>query len=137
MLHRAIVGSLERFIGILTEHYSGYFPLWLAPVQAVILTITDKQVHYARALCEVLSTQGLRIKTDLRNEKIGFKIREHTLKRIPYLLIVGEKEMESNTVSVRARNGQDLGSFDGAELGRRLAAEVANRTGNHSLVSED
>jgi len=137
MLHRAIVGSLERFIGILTEHYSGYFPLWLAPVQAVILTITDKQVHYARALCEVLSTQGLRIKTDLRNEKIGFKIREHTLKRIPYRLIVGENEMESNTVSVRARNGQDLGSFDGAELGRRLAAEVANRTGNHSLVSED
>jgi len=137
MLHRAIVGSLERFIGILTEHHSGYFPLWLAPVQAVILTITDKQVHYARALCEVLSTQGLRIKTDLRNEKIGFKIREHTLKRIPYLLIVGEKEMESNTVSVRARNGQDLGSFDGAELGSRLAAEVANRTGNHSLVSED
>ena len=137
MLHRAIIGSLERFIGILTEHYSGYFPLWLAPVQAVVLNITDKQMHYARAVCEVLSAQGLRVKADLRNEKIGFKIREHTLKRIPYLLIVGEKEMESNTVSVRARNGQDLGSFDGAELGHRLAEEVANRAANHSLVSED
>lgn len=137
MLHRAIVGSLERFIGILIEHHAGYFPLWLAPVQAVVLNITDRQLHYASAVCEVLNTQGLRVKTDLRNEKIGFKIREHTLQRIPYLLIVGEKEMASNTVSVRTRSGQDLGSLDCSELAHTLAREVASRAASHSLVSED
>lgn len=137
MLHRAIIGSLERFIGILIEHHSGYFPLWLAPVQAIVLNITDKQLHYARAVCEVLNAQGLRVKTDLRNEKIGFKIREHTMQRIPYLLIVGEKEMDSNTVSVRTLKGQDLGSFDTAELGNKLTEEVVNRAAHHLLVSEE
>ncbi len=136
MLHRAIIGSLERFIGILIEHHAGHFPLWLAPVQAVVLNITDKQMHYAEAVSEVLNSQGLRVKTDLRNEKIGFKIREHTLQRVPYLLIVGEKEMESNMVSVRTQKGQDLGGFDCVQLGRKFAEEVANRAACQSMVSE-
>jgi threonyl-tRNA synthetase len=126
MLHRAIIGSMERFIGILIEHYAGYFPLWLAPVQAVVLNITDKQDQYAVAVTEELVKQGFRVKSDLRNEKIGFKIREHSMQRVPYLVIVGDKEMGSRTVSLRTQKGQDLGSFDLADLIRKFAEEVAS-----------
>ena len=109
MLHRAILGSIERFIGILIEQYEGKFPVWLAPVQAVILNITDKQADYAAKIEKMLNNQQFRVISDLRNEKIGFKIREHTLKRIPYLLVVGDREMEDGTISVRNLGGKDLG----------------------------
>ncbi len=125
MLHRAVFGSIERFIGILIEEYAGAFPAWLAPVQAVILTITDRQDAYARTLAENLARQGFRVEIDLRNEKIGFKIREHTLQRIPYLLVVGEKEAQNGTVAVRSRTGEDLGPMTLDAFGGRLTQEVA------------
>ncbi|WP_372724375.1 His/Gly/Thr/Pro-type tRNA ligase C-terminal domain-containing protein, partial [Immundisolibacter sp.] len=127
MLHRAIVGSMERFIGILIEHHSGAFPLWLAPVHAVVLSITDRHADYAAQVAETLSQQGLRVQADLRNEKIGYKIREHTLQRVPYLLIVGERECASSTVAVRTRSGEDKGSLPLVDLAASLSAEVANR----------
>ncbi len=111
MLHRAILGSMERFIGILIEHYAGKLPTWLAPTQAVLLTITGKHDEYAQKLEKILKNQHIRAESDLRNEKIGFKIREHTLARVPYLLVIGDKEMENNTVSVRTRDGEDKGVF--------------------------
>ncbi|MFC3285390.1 threonine--tRNA ligase [Litchfieldella rifensis] len=123
MLHRAIVGSMERFIGILIEHYAGAMPLWLAPQQAVVLTITDAQRDYARNLEQRLQKIGLRVKADLRNEKIGFKIREHTLQKVPYLLVVGDKEVESDAVAVRTRSGEDLGTMRVDDLIARLEAE--------------
>lgn len=109
MIHRAILGSLERFMGILIEHYAGKFPLWLAPVQAVVLTISEKQNEYATKVCQTLKKNGIRANFDLRNEKIGFKIREHTLQKVPYLLVIGDKEVESGQVAVRTREGVDLG----------------------------
>ena len=109
MLHRAILGSIERFIGILIEHYEGKFPVWLAPVQAVILNITDKQADYVANIEKMLKNQRIRVISDLRNEKIGFKIREHTLKRIPYMIVVGDREMEETTIAVRNLGGDDLG----------------------------
>lgn len=109
MIHRAILGSLERFMGILIEHYAGKFPLWLAPVQAVVLTISEKQNEYAAKVCQTLKKNGIRANFDLRNEKIGFKIREHTLQKVPYLLVIGDKEVESGQVAVRTREGVDLG----------------------------
>jgi threonyl-tRNA synthetase len=127
MLHRAILGSLERFIGILVEHYAGSLPLWLAPVQAVVLNITDKQAGYARKVEESLKNQGLRVNSDLRNEKIGFKIREHTIKRIPYLLVTGDREAEAGTVAVRTRSGEDLGSLPIEQLAEALKTESASR----------
>jgi threonyl-tRNA synthetase len=127
MLHRAILGSLERFIGILIEHYAGALPLWLAPVQAVILNITDRQAGFARKVEETLQNQGLRVKSDLRNEKIGFKIREHTIRRVPYLLVVGDRETEAGTVAVRTRSGGDLGSMSIEQLTEGLKAESASR----------
>ncbi|WP_372716592.1 threonine--tRNA ligase [Immundisolibacter sp.] len=127
MLHRAIVGSMERFIGILIEHHSGAFPLWLAPVHAVVLSITDRHADYAAQVAETLRQQGLRVQADLRNEKIGYKIREHTLQRVPYLLIVGERECASSTVAVRTRSGEDKGSLPLVDLAASLSAEVANR----------
>lgn len=131
MLHRAILGSLERFIGILIEHYAGYFPLWLAPVQLVVLNITDGQSDYARDVVETLGSQGFRVEADLRNEKIGFKIREHSMQRVPYLAIVGEKEMASRTISLRSQKGEDLGSFGLPDLMRRLAEEAEARAVTH------
>ena len=116
MLHRAILGSLERFIGILIEQYEGAFPLWLAPVQAAVLNITDKQAEYAGLLAEFLENQGLRVHADLRNEKIGFKIREHTIQKTPFLLVVGDREVETQTVAVRARSGAELGSMSWQQL---------------------
>ena len=130
MLHRAILGSLERFIGILIEHYAGFFPLWLAPVQVVVLNITDSQAEYARVVVASLQAAGLRAESDLRNEKIGFKIRAHSMQRVPYLVIVGEKEMESRTVSLRTQKGDDLGLFAFNDLIDRLSAEAANRAVN-------
>ncbi len=127
MIHRALLGSIERFFGILIEHYEGRFPAWLAPVQAVILNITDRQEAYVGEVKELLENQGLRVEADLRNEKIGFKIREHTLQRVPYLLVVGDREAESNTVAVRTRDGQDLGSMPVKEFAARLEAELASR----------
>ncbi|MBN7795933.1 threonine--tRNA ligase [Parahaliea mediterranea] len=127
MLHRAILGSFERFIGILIEHYEGVFPTWLAPTQAVVLNITDKQADYARKVEESLQNKGFRVVSDLRNEKIGFKIREHTLQKVPYLLVVGDKEVETQTVAVRARRGEDLGSMDLDAFVTQLADDVARR----------
>lgn len=112
MLHRAVLGSLERFMGILIEHYAGKFPVWLAPVQAVVMTIADRQAVYAEKMTEFLQKRGIRVKSDLRNEKIGFKIREHTLQYVPYLLVVGDAEVRTESVAVRMQDGQDLGSMD-------------------------
>ncbi|SFB88511.1 threonyl-tRNA synthetase [Marinospirillum celere] len=120
MLHRAILGSFERFIGILIEHYAGDLPPWLAPVQAVVLNITDKQAPYVKEIAQKLHACGVRVETDLRNEKIGFKIREHTLAKVPYLLVVGDKEVESGTVALRTRHGEDLGTYDLADLQAKL-----------------
>jgi threonyl-tRNA synthetase len=127
MLHRAILGSLERFIGILIEHHAGAFPLWLAPVQAVVLNITDRQAAFCEEVAKSLQDKGFRAELDLRNEKIGFKIREHTLQRTPYLLVVGDREMENRSVAVRTRSGEDLGAMPLDELIARLQQEVAQR----------
>ena len=127
MLHRALFGSLERFIGILIEQYEGAFPLWLAPRQAVVVNITDKHAAYATEVAEHLQAAGFRAETDLRNEKIGFKIRELELAKVPYVVVVGDKEMASGEVSVRARHGQDLGSLTQDALLKTLASEVARK----------
>ncbi|MDO6459832.1 threonine--tRNA ligase [Granulosicoccaceae sp. 1_MG-2023] len=135
MLHRAILGSFERFIGILIEHHEGKLPLWLAPVQAVVMNITDKQADFVSKAAEILQNQGLRVETDLRNEKIGFKIREHTLKRIPYLLVAGDREVELNQLAVRSRDGTDLGSIDIDQLAEGLLREV-NTRGRAGLLED-
>jgi len=127
MLHRAIVGSMERFIGILIEHHAGNFPAWLSPTQAVVLNITDAQADFAGHIAETLVEQGFRARADLRNEKIGYKIREHTLHKVPYLLVVGDRERESGAVSVRARSGEDLGSMPLSAFIERLQSESAPR----------
>ena len=127
MLHRAIVGSMERFIGILIEHYSGAMPLWLAPTQAVILNIADAHASYASKVMDELKKNHIRCDSDLRNEKITYKIREHSLQKIPYLLIVGEKEMEAGQVAVRTRKGEDLGSMSIKSLIDRLNQEVQTK----------
>jgi len=127
MLHRAILGSLERFIGILIEQHAGNFPLWLAPVQAIVLNITDKHSEYAQQVRLELEKQGVRVKIDLRNEKIGYKIREHSMQRVPYLLIIGDKEMENQTVAVRTQKGEDLGSLSLNDLVVRLKTDIANK----------
>ena len=127
MLHRAILGSLERFIGILIEHYAGALPVWLSPGQAVVLNITDRQAEYAQKVANNLRDQDLRVESDLRNEKIGFKIRQHTLERIPYLLVVGDREMENGTVAVRTRAGEDLGAMSVEDIARRIRQEAASR----------
>ena len=131
MLHRAILGSMERFIGILVEHYAGYFPLWLAPVQLVVMNITDAQSEWAREIVSTLAGAGFRAESDLRNEKIGFKIREHSMQRVPYLIIVGDKEMESRTLSLRTQKGEDLGLFSLADLLQRLQDESVMRAVDH------
>ncbi|MGQ7844974.1 threonine--tRNA ligase [Granulosicoccus sp. 3-233] len=127
MLHRAILGSFERFIGILIENFEGKLPLWLSPVQAVVMNITDKQSQFVEEVAEVLQNSGLRVQTDVRNEKIGFKIREWTLQRVPYLLVAGDREVESRSVAVRTRDGKDLGVLTLDELNLMLEQEVASR----------
>ena len=124
MLHRAILGSFERFIGILIEHYAGLLPPWLAPVQAVVMNITDHQAESAKKFANQLQAKGFRVISDLRNEKIGFKIRERTLERIPYLLVIGDREVEQNTVSVRTRDGKDLGAMSLDEFTAKLNADI-------------
>lgn len=134
MLHRAIFGSMERFLGILIEEHAGAFPTWLAPVQAVVLNITDKQADYVRAVTETLKNQGLRVESDLRNEKVGFKIREHTLQRVPYLLVAGDREAGSNSLAVRTRNGKDLGAMSVDVIAAKLGHEIASRGRTHLEV---
>ncbi|MBM3405777.1 MAG: threonine--tRNA ligase [Betaproteobacteria bacterium] len=129
MLHRAIVGSLERFIGILIENHAGALPMWLAPVQAMILTITDAQAEYARDVAQALKKQGFRVECDLRNEKINYKIRENSLQKLPYLLVVGDKERQAGMVAVRARGGLDLGSMSVEAFVERLGHEVGAKVG--------
>jgi threonyl-tRNA synthetase len=127
MIHRAILGSLERFIGILTEESAGFFPTWLSPVQAVVMNITDNQADYAKQVVKQLSQAGIRAKADLRNEKIGFKIREHTLKRVPFMLVCGDKEVEAGEIAVRTRKGTDLGKFKVDALIAALQQEIESR----------
>tara|TARA_R110002012_G_scaffold10754_2_gene48730 strand:- start:2305 stop:3426 length:1122 start_codon:yes stop_codon:yes gene_type:complete len=127
MIHRAILGSLERFIGILIEEYTGKFPTWLSPIQATVMNITDKQGQYCEKVVKKLKENGFRAKLDLRNEKIGFKIREHTLKRVPYLLVVGDKEMETGEIAVRTRSGEDLGTMSVDDFVAKLSDEVKTR----------
>ena len=124
MLHRAIVGSMERFIGILIEHHAGAFPLWLAPQQVVVLNITERAAAYAQGVKEKLVEQGFRVFCDLRNEKISYKIREHSLQKLPYQLVVGDKEMQANTVAVRTRGGEDLGAMPLEAFTARLGSEM-------------
>ena len=128
MLHRAILGSFERFIGILLEQYEGAFPFWLAPEQAVVINITDSQAEYAQKVAKSLQNEGFRVNCDLRNEKIGFKIRGHSMQRVPYLLVVGDKEVESNTVAVRTRDGEDLGSMPLEAVIDRFTQEIKSRS---------
>jgi threonyl-tRNA synthetase len=132
MLHRAILGSFERFIAILIEHHAGKFPPWLAPVQAVTLNITDRQAGYAKNCADFLRNQGVRVESDLRNEKVGFKIREHTLRRVPYLLVAGDREVESNSLAVRTRSGKDLGAMPLEKVAALIVSDIAGR-GRHSL----
>ncbi len=134
MLHRAILGSLERFIGILIEHYAGRFPLWLAPVQVAVASITERQAAYGAEVAESLKNQGFRVTADLRNEKIGLKIREHTLQRIPFMLVIGEREVENRTVAVRTQAGEDLGAMQLSQFAARLTVDIARRA---TGVSED
>ncbi len=131
MLHRAILGSLERFIGILIEHYAGAFPLWLSPNQVVVMGITDNQAAYVQTVAEKLQKQGIRAIADLRNEKVGFKIREHTLQKVPYLLIAGDREVENSTVAVRTRSGEDLGGMTLASFVEKITEEIASRGRSH------
>jgi threonyl-tRNA synthetase len=128
MLHRAIVGSLERFIGILIEETAGALPTWLAPVQVKVLNITDAQAEYARDVVKTLQNQGFRVEADLRNEKITYKIREHSMQKVPYLVVIGDKEMASGAVAVRARGGQDLGVMSVAEFVQKMSADVAHKS---------
>jgi threonyl-tRNA synthetase len=127
MLHRAMFGSLERFFAILLEHHAGKLPAWLSPVQAVVMSITDRQDEYIRRITESLKNQGFRVESDLRNEKVGFKIREHTLRRVPYLLVAGDKEVAANLLSVRTRSGKDLGTMVPEAFAKRLRVEVESR----------
>jgi threonyl-tRNA synthetase len=128
MLHRAIVGSLERFIGILIEHYAGAFPVWLAPVQVAVASITEHQREYARSTAEALKKQGFRVEADLRDDKIGYKIRSLALQKLPYILVVGDKELQAGTVAVRARGGVDLGVMPLSAFAQRLRSEVEQRS---------
>jgi threonyl-tRNA synthetase len=130
MLHRAILGSLERFIGMLIEHHAGILPLWLAPIQVVVMNITDKQQDYVNKVVAELAKTGIRVKSDLRNEKIGFKIREHVLQRVPYLLVVGDREVEQQTVAVRSRAGDDLGAMSVSDFRQMLSSENQQKISN-------
>jgi len=134
MLHRAILGSIERFVGILIEEHEAKFPLWLAPVHAVVLNITDKQAEFAKKVQKSLVSQGFKVELDLRNEKVGYKIREHILQRVPYMLVIGDRELETNTVAVRTRSGEDLGTMSVDDLVNRFSLEIARR--GHAVLEE-
>jgi threonyl-tRNA synthetase len=127
MLHRAILGSLERFTGILIEHFAGTFPLWLAPVQTIVLTLADRHADYGLEVLKTLENQGIRAKIDLRNEKIGFKIREHSMQRVPYIIIIGDKELEDKVITVRTQKGDDLGSQTISDFIDKLKKQIGDR----------
>lgn len=133
MLHRAILGSFERFLGILIEHYEGSFPVWLAPAQVAVMNITDNQADYVKMIEKALREKGIRVIPDLRNEKIGFKIREHTIQRVPYLLVIGDKEVENQSLAIRTRDGQDLGVMNLEAFIAHLTADIARRGRNISV----
>ncbi len=128
MIHRALLGSIERFFGILIEHFEGKFPLWLAATQLMILTISKSQKDYAQSIYKKLKNNGFRVEIDLRNEKIGSKIRDHTLKRIPYLIIVGDQEVKNNKISVRTQKGDDLGNLDCDDFINKLSKEILDKS---------
>ncbi|MBI4715269.1 MAG: threonine--tRNA ligase, partial [Nitrospirae bacterium] len=125
MIHRALMGSLERFFGVLIEHYAGAFPFWLSPVQARILSITDAQKEYAEEIRRALANEGFRVDADLRNEKLGYKVREAQMAKIPYVLVLGKKEMENRTAAVRKRGGEDLGPMDSSRILALFREEMA------------
>jgi len=127
MLHRAILGSFERFIGILIEHYAGSLPVWLSPIQVVVMNITDKHSKFAKEATDSLEKNGFRVKSDLRNEKITYKIRDHSMHKVPYLLVVGDRELKENTISVRARGAKDLGSMSVKEFSNMLSKDIKNK----------
>jgi len=127
MIHRTVLGSMERFIAILTEHYAGAFPLWLAPVQIVVMPITERAHEYAQSVYDKLFALGFRVETDFRNEKIGFKIREAQLQKIPYMLVLGDKEVESGLVAIRKRGEGDVGAMRFDEFAAKLADEVREK----------
>ena len=127
MIHRTLLGSMERFFGILIEHFEGKFPLWLAPTQVMILTIGESQDDYAGKICEKLKNIGFRVKIDLRNEKIGSKIRDHTLKRVPYFIILGNQEIELNQISIRTQKGEDLGKIEFEQFVKNLKKELISK----------
>lgn len=127
MLHRAIVGSMERFLGILIENHAGAMPVWLAPVQVVVANITESQIDYAKKVVKHLTDKGFRVESDLRNEKINRKIREHTLQKVPYIAVIGDKEVEEGAVAVRARGNDNLGALKLEAFIERLSYEVGSR----------
>ena len=127
MIHRALFGSIERFFAVLLEHYAGAFPPWLAPVQVAVLNITDSQCDYAQNVANMLKNQGLRVESDLRNEKITYKIREHSLQKVPYILVAGDKEKAGGTVAVRARGNRDLGTMTLDDFAQKLRHDIAAR----------
>ena len=127
MIHRALMGSLERFFGVLIEHYAGAFPVWLSPVQAVIMTITDSQIEYAKGIVELLKKEGIRTEPDFRGEKIGFKIREAQLMKTPYMLIIGDKEVKAGAVAIRTRKGEDLGQIKAEDFLARIKKEIEEK----------
>jgi threonyl-tRNA synthetase len=128
MLHRAIVGSMERFIGILIEHYAGFMPLWLAPTQVIVLNIADAHGSYAKEVTNALKQNNIRCNSDLRNEKITYKIREHSIQRVPYIIVVGDREKETKQVAVRNQKGEDLGSMALDELVKNLKKEISDKS---------
>jgi len=127
MIHRAILGSLERFIGILIEEHAGKLPLWLSPIQVIVSGISDKQAEYSQIVAKKLQKSAIRVESDLRNEKIGFKIREHTLNRIPYILVAGAREVEANTIAVRTREGEDLGTMEIEDFIKLMQERINNK----------
>ena len=127
MIHRAMLGSLERFIGILTEEFAGAFPTWLAPIQAVVMNITTNQVEYVKEVVKQLDEAGIRVRADLRNDKVGFKIREHTLMHVPYMLVCGDREAENGQVAVRTRKGVDLGAMAIEDLIAMIKSDIISR----------
>ena len=136
MLHRAIVGSLERFIGILIENHAGAMPMWLSPLQAVVMSITEAHADYAQSVVQALKKQGFRVQADLRNEKINYKIREFSLQKVPYILVVGEKERQAGKVAVRARGGVDLGAIELDAFVERLHQDISAKRSQPELPAK-
>ena len=130
MIHRVVFGSIERFIGVITEHYAGAFPVWLSPVQVKVMPITDRTADYAKEVAAKLEAIGVRVETDLRNEKIGYKIREAQMQKIPYMLVVGDREAEAGAVAVRTRAGVDMGAMPFEDFAAKITQEIKDRVNN-------